>query len=111
MDPDCSVFPAWCPGDSFHRTLTSKLVSHETAGPVNIQAHLTLPLGLVIQGDCAPCGAGLSAPAQDSWVLVKSAGYTPRMMEGEFLISPMQCGQGVTINYRVKSRGGNTTQP
>ena len=27
------------------------------------------------------------------------------MMEGEFLIRPVQCGQGVTINYRVKSGG------
>ena len=60
---------------------------------------------LVTQDDCAPCGAGLSAPAQDPWVLVKNAGYGPRMTGGEFLISPIQCGQGVTINHRVKSAG------
>ena len=61
---------------------------------------------LVTHGDCVPCGAGLSASAQDPLVLVKSSAYSPRMTEGEILISPVQSRQGVTVNYRVQSREG-----
>ena len=94
-------------GSSSHGRLTSELVSHETVGRWSCkQAGPSHPSSwaLVTQGDCVPCGAGLSASSQDPLVLVKSSAYSPRMMEGEILISPVQCRQGVTINYRVKSR-------
>ena len=109
MVPDHSVLPAWHVGSSSHGRLTSELVSHETLGRWSCkQAGPSHPSSwaLVTQGNCAPCGAGLSASAQDPLVLVKSSAYTPRMTEGEILISPVQCRQEVTINYRVKSREG-----
>lgn len=40
-------------------------------------------------------------------MLVKSAGYSSRLTEGECLISPVQWEQGATINYRVKAKEVN----
>ena len=95
-------------GSSSHETLTSELVSHETIGRWSRKqagpSH-TSSWAVVTQGNCAPCGAGLSASAQDPLVLVKSSAYTPRMTEGEILIGHVWCRQGDTINYRVKRRG------
>ena len=89
--------------------LTSELFSHETVGRWSCkQAGTSHPSSwaLVTQGNCAPCGAGLSPSAQVPLVLVKSSAYTPKMMVGEILISPVRFRQGDTINYRVKSREG-----
>ena len=108
MTPDPFVLPAWCPGDSARRMLASEVFSHETVGrwpPKRAGPSCPSSWDLGTWSVCAPGRAGLSASAQDLWVLVKSAGYAPRIMEGKLLIGPMQCGQGVIINCRVKSRG------
>ena len=54
-------------------------------------------LGSGLTGDWTLCGAGLSASAQDPWVLLKSAGYTPRMTEGEILtcLCGSDCSRGL----------------
>ena len=101
-------------GSSSHETLMSEWVSHETVGRWSRkQAGPSHPSSwaLVTHGDRAPCGAGLSASAQDPLVLIQSSAYSPRMTEGEILISPVWCRQGDTINYRVKGERLRVTQP